>query len=58
MSTEKLLEIVQERGLRVELRNGQTVLVGNKTEATPALLRVLKIHKPKIVEKLSCQPIR
>lgn len=54
MSTRDVLEIVKERGLKIELKEGRPVLVkpeGN-TEATPALLHVLTIHRERIIEIL------
>jgi hypothetical protein len=54
MTTESLLALVQERGLRIELRDGRPVLVGaaNNPEATDKLLAVLKIHREWIIERL------
>lgn len=53
MSTDELLGIVTERGLRVILRPpGQLSLAGPRPEMTPALMRVLKLHREMILERL------
>lgn len=54
MSTQELLRIVQERGLKLELREGQPMIVGprDKEHITDELIAVLKIHKPRIIEML------
>lgn len=54
MSTEKVMEIVRKRGLRIELKDGQPVLkrpAGNKN-VTDSLLAVLKLHRERIVRLL------
>jgi hypothetical protein len=61
MSTRELLRIVDARGLRIELRNGAPVLrvnEGQKQMATKELLKVLKIHRPRIIEILKAEPGR
>ena len=53
MTTQKLLEIVHERGLKIELRDGRPVLIrnGNNDAVTDKLLAVLKIHRERIIQK-------
>lgn len=57
MTTDELLKIVEARGLKVKLQNGQPVLVREHGDqsATPKLLAVLKRHRDRIIAKLSPQ---
>jgi hypothetical protein len=54
MSTEKLLEIVKARGLRIVLKDDRPVLekAAGKPEVTSRLLSVLAFHRERIIEKL------
>jgi hypothetical protein len=49
------MKIVQARGLRIVLKGGQPVLVRpqNGQGVTDNLLKVLKIHRARIIEELS-----
>ena len=54
MSTKQLMEIVKQRGLRIELKDGRPVLMkpdGNGG-VTDQLLKVLKFHRERIIEIL------
>lgn len=55
MSTDQLIEIVQRRGLILKLVDGQPVITrpGGKGELTDNLLKVLKHHRERIIERLS-----
>jgi hypothetical protein len=55
MNTRELLVIVEDRGLRIEVREGQPILVRpqGKGEVTDELLAVLKHHRQRIIEILS-----
>lgn len=56
MTVEELLTIVHKRGLEIVSRgNGQLSIRGPKAEITEALLRVLKIHRPSLLERLGDQ---
>ncbi len=53
MKLKDVLGIVTGRGFRVELdATGEPRLLGKSTEATPALVRVLKLHKDAIIRHL------
>jgi hypothetical protein len=55
MSTQQLLAIVKERGLRIEIKDGQPILKrpdGNQN-VTDGLLKVLKFHRERIIQELS-----
>ena len=54
MSTQQLMEIVNKRGLRIELKDGGPVIVcgDGRREVTDALLAVLKFHREKIIDML------
>jgi hypothetical protein len=54
MTTDQVLGIVKERGLKIELRDDRPVLVGaaNNREVTDKLLAVLKVHREWIIERL------
>ncbi len=53
MTTEEVLKELEARGLRVCLApDGSTFLRGDKSAATPALLKVLARHKERVVEVL------
>lgn len=54
MTTDELLKIVEERGLRIELKEGRPVLVRpeGKGDVTDRLLAVLKVHRDWIIERL------
>lgn len=52
MKVEKLLEIVESRGLKVRVSAGRPVLVGNPTEVTPVLMEAVKTHRRDILEHL------
>jgi hypothetical protein len=55
MSTKELLKLVAERGLTIELQDGRPVLKGASKRpgaATDKLLRVLKLHRDRIIELL------
>ncbi len=59
MTLEQLLKICQDRGLKLELTPyGEPVLRGPKGAATPALLRCLKLHRLRIMERLSGRRVR
>lgn len=56
MTTKDLLSLVKERGLSVELRpDGTPVLKcgNNPAMKTDALLKVLRLHRERIIEMLS-----
>lgn len=55
MTTKDVLKIVEDRGLKIVLKDGQPLLVrtpGSQT-ITDALLAVLKIHREWIIKHLS-----
>jgi hypothetical protein len=54
MRTTEVIEIVKQRGLRLELREGQPILVrpNGKGEVTDELLAVLKHHREPIIDLL------
>lgn len=53
ITLDDLFRIVAERGLRLSLGpDGQPILTGERVEATPALVRLLKLRKAEIVERL------
>lgn len=54
MSTDEVLAIVKERGLKIELRGERPVLVApeKSPEVTDKLLAVLKVHRERIIERL------
>ncbi len=54
MTTDQLLAIVKERGLKIELRGDRPVLVApeNSPEVSDKLLAVLKVHREWIIERL------
>ncbi len=54
MRTAELLKLIEDRGLRIEAKDGRPVLVGAKASAvvTPRLLKVLKFHRAAILEWL------
>ena len=57
MTTQRLLEIVAERGLQIRLVNGQLFLhtpPGNHNR-TPTLLAVLTRHRERILQLMSSQ---
>lgn len=55
MSTEQLLKIVKERGLRIEIKDGRPVLIRKAGDPalTDRLLAVLKRHRERIVTMLT-----
>ncbi len=55
MSTRELLKLVEERGLKVAVRDGRPVLVraAGSEAVTDKLLAVLKRHRQAIVELLA-----
>jgi hypothetical protein len=58
MTTDELLQLVEARGLKVVLKDGQPVLVrtrGNEG-VTDSLLKVLKRHRAWIIAKLTPPP--
>lgn len=58
MTTEEVLKILEARGIAVELTPSGPAIRGKTSEATPALLRVLKLHREGIVAKLKPPPRR
>lgn len=56
MTTEELLSILKDRGLTVVQDGNQLALRGDKKQATPALMRVLKLHREKIIKIISPPP--
>lgn len=55
MTTEDVLKIVEKRGLKIALRNGQPVLekAAGSASVTDELLAVLKFHRQRIIDKLT-----
>ena len=55
MNTKQLLQLVAERGLKIELVDGRPVLRGaaNNPKVTDRLLAVLKFHRERIIAQLS-----
>lgn len=61
MSTDELLSILEDRGLRVVIgEDGAPRLQGDKSEASAKLLRVLKLpcHREEIVRRFRPKPRR
>lgn len=58
MTTDEVLAVLRERGLEVVLKDGEPALRGNAAEATPKLLRVLKLHRAEILRRLLPHPLR
>lgn len=58
MTTDALLKILVDRGLKLARspRTGEPVLVGRKGEATPALMRVVALHRDALLAQLGDQP--
>lgn len=52
MKAEKLFEIVQDRGLKIMVRDGTPIVCGDKERMTPALIETLKAHRSEILEYL------
>lgn len=55
MKPEDLLAILRDRGFKVQLRDGAPVLIGNKDEATPALMECLKANRTELIEHLRAE---
>ncbi len=55
MTTQELLQIVTNRGLRLSLKDGGPVISGAKEEITGPLLLCLKRHRERIIEILRSQ---
>jgi hypothetical protein len=55
MTTQEVLKIVEARGLRVEVSNGQPVLRGETSQATPRLVAVLRRHRDRVLAALGVQ---
>lgn len=56
MSTDELIEVLRGRGLRLALdEDGRPQLRGPRTEATPALLRVVGLHREALLAKLGLE---
>lgn len=45
-----LLQVLKDRGLRIEVKAGEPKLIGPKDEASPALIRVLKLREAEIMQ--------
>jgi hypothetical protein len=58
MTTQKVMEIVRDRGLEIVLKDGRPVIVpgNNRHQVTDELLAVLRIHRERIVAKLGGAP--
>jgi hypothetical protein len=59
MTTDELLRIVEQRGLRVVLKDGQPVICGAKSNpaATERLLAVLRLHRERIIAMLKSRKV-
>lgn len=55
MSTNELLEIVKNRGLKIVLVDGRPILKrpGDNDAVTDKLLNVLKLHRERIISMLA-----
>lgn len=55
MNTSELLQIVKDRGMRIELKDGVPHITGRREpgQVTDALLACLKRHREKIIKELS-----
>ncbi len=55
MRTEQVLDIVKNRGLKIALKDGRPVIVPgpNRKEVTDELVKVLTIHRDRIIALLS-----
>ena len=56
MTTDQLLAELGERGLSVVLKDGLPRLCGDRSQATPPLLAVLRWHREEIVRRLNPPP--
>jgi hypothetical protein len=57
MTTDELLSILEDRGLRVEARDeGRLVVVGDPAQVTPALRRVLAFHRAELARRAKPLP--
>lgn len=58
MTTDQVLAILKDRGLRVIWSEGELRVRGSRNEVTPALLDVLRLHKPELLARLRPKPWR
>jgi hypothetical protein len=58
MSTQEVLRIVKDRGLSINLKDGQPLLCRpqGSVAVTDSLLSVLKIHRQRIIDILKATP--
>lgn len=56
MTTDELLDILADRNVTVTCQGDQLNYSGPKDAVTPALLRVLRLHKPKLLDRLGGTP--
>lgn len=53
LTLQKLLDILRQRGFRIELRpDGSASLRGDRAQATPALMRVVAMYRYELIEEL------
>ena len=52
MTTDKLLELLEARGLKVIAHEGQPAIRGKPSAVTPALLKVLAWHREELSRRL------
>lgn len=52
MTTDQLLEILADRGVTLTRRGSDLKYYGPEDAITPALLQVLRLHKPRLLERL------
>lgn len=55
MKPEELVEVVEGRGLKLKLKDGQPFVVGNPKELTPVLRNALKANRAELIEYLRKQ---
>jgi hypothetical protein len=56
VNARKLLDIVTSRGLSLQHKNGELIILGPMVERTPALMGQLKQHKEILLEFLGHKP--
>lgn len=54
MTTDELVEVLDKRGLRVNVRpDGTPELLGGKEMATPTLMRAIKFHREALIRRFA-----
>lgn len=53
MTTDEVIRTLEEVGIKVAIREGRPVLVGDRAKVTPAMLAMLRWHREAIVERLA-----